>query len=367
MGETTTQQVSGNDSGKRLDRVVRRFLPGIPLGALAKLIRTGAIRVNDRKARHNTRVTEGDSVQFPADLLEEESERIAGARRNPAEPVRKSATTELSVPVIHLDTDVLVLNKPAGIPVHGPQSLTVAVQDHVELAGWVEPSMSFRAGPVHRLDANTSGVQVFALSVSAARSLSEAIRDHRVRKAYLAVVKGAVQTATHTHESIAYDKSTRTARVGTGKPAASWVVPIASDQTGNSTLVLVWTESGRTHQVRAHLSALGFPLLGDGKYGGGGFDLQGSAGMANGYGDVPRVGTGEAIRVPVQNKRTPPTYLLHAVAFCAPESTWWTPLPPEMRRVVAQRFGSIKTISERVTEEVGLHCAGTIRNGRITV
>jgi 23S rRNA pseudouridine955/2504/2580 synthase len=178
-----------------------------------------------------------------------------------------------------------VLNKPAGLAVHGEGSLDTLAQDY--LAGRLPPSLSFRPGPLHRLDKPSSGVIVFSTSLEGARFFSSLLRSRRIRKHYLAVVEGRITAETHWEDDLARNSALRKTFVeGEGGPfaagkrgadnakaAVTKVFPLASSvfrgAAGNSayTLIRAEIETGRTHQIRAQAAAHGYPLAGDRKYG----------------------------------------------------------------------------------------------------
>jgi 23S rRNA pseudouridine955/2504/2580 synthase len=142
------------------------------------------------------------------------------------------------------------------------------------LAGKLPPSLSFRPGPLHRLDRPTSGIIVFSSDLSGARFFSAMLREGRVKKQYLAVADGIIEKAGTWEDELFRDTSLRktlktagdAAGMNGGK-ALTMVRPLASDA-GGHTLILVETVTGRTHQIRAQAAVRGHPLSGDGKYGG---------------------------------------------------------------------------------------------------
>ena len=184
-------EVSPEDARQRLDRWFRRRYPGLAHGRLEKLLRTGQIRVNGKRARAGTRLAAGDRIRVPplsdsGEAEEAESERRAAAPPRPAE------AEALRDAVLYRDADVIALDKPPGLPVQGGSRVVRhldAMLDALRFDADETPRLA------HRLDRDTSGVLLLARHARAARALATLFRGRRLRKLYWALVVGRPITA----------------------------------------------------------------------------------------------------------------------------------------------------------------------------
>jgi 23S rRNA pseudouridine955/2504/2580 synthase len=169
-----------------------------------------------------------------------------------------------------------VLNKPVGLAVHGPDSLETRVRAY--LAPKLAASLSFKPGPLHRLDKPTSGIIVFSTNLAGARNFSALLRERRIRKTYLALLDGVLERDETWEDALVRDKEqgksfTADAGDDSAKEARTRVYPLAHtpmDRMPALTLARLEIDTGRTHQIRAQAAAHGHPLAGDRKYGGSG-------------------------------------------------------------------------------------------------
>jgi 23S rRNA pseudouridine955/2504/2580 synthase len=273
MTDRAVFQAQQDDHDRRLDRVLLRMLPDLPVSGMYRLLRRGAIRVNGRKAAPDHRLQAGDTISLPASLrpdrLPADGPPAAGkpADGPPAagRPAGRQPPGRLPVGMILLETPhLLALNKPPGWLVHGPGSLDERVLEH--LAGR-RPSLSFRPGPVHRLDRNTSGLLLFAASLWGATTLSALLREGRLDKYYLAVLDGRLEEEAFWEHSLSRDRvRRRTVPDPEGRQARLEVKTLAVRN--DLSLALFRLLTGRTHQIRAQAALAGYPLTGDRKYGG---------------------------------------------------------------------------------------------------
>jgi 23S rRNA pseudouridine955/2504/2580 synthase len=181
---------------------------------------------------------------------------------------------------------LLALNKPAGLAVHGPgfmspdsgrgPSLEALVRDY--LAPKLPPSLSFKPGPLHRLDKPTSGIIVFSTSLEGARNFSALMRERRIRKTYLAVLEGILDGNETWEDALLRDRELGKSFVlpaghagpGFSRTARTRAYPLAHTTAGpaKATLAMLGLDTGRTHQIRVQAAARGHPVAGDRKYGG---------------------------------------------------------------------------------------------------
>lgn len=244
--------ITKDDSGRRIDRVARRFLPGLPLSGIYRLLRKGLIRVDNNKVAPDFLVTEGNELRIASVLDENLQKAVSPIPNSGLRDIPPNNTVE-----ILLETkDLLFLNKPAGIAVHGEQGLDSLIPSSVS----ANNSLSFRTGPLHRLDVNTTGLITFSRSLAGAKWFSSCVSSHRLEKYYLGIVRGTVSHNCEWHD-MAED----------GKEMITHAVPLAYSFKPGDTLSLVRFRiiTGRKHQIRIQSSGHGFPLAGDETYDGG--------------------------------------------------------------------------------------------------
>jgi 23S rRNA pseudouridine1911/1915/1917 synthase len=242
--------------GQRLDRFLVSVLEQQSRSQIQKLIADGRITVARRDARANLTVHEGDRITV--DVPEVVPARVEGEA--------------LPLAFLYQDADVAVLDKPAGMVVHpgaGHQSGTLvnALLHHVDDLSGIGGEM--RPGIVHRLDRGTSGVMVIAKNDAAHHELARQFHDREVEKEYIALVWGVVQAGRRIDAAIGRDPGNRqkmSARARHARDAVSRIT--RAHHMPGLTLCQVAIHTGRTHQIRVHLSAIGHPIVGDALYGG---------------------------------------------------------------------------------------------------
>ena len=248
--------VPPESDGQRLDRFLVSMLAGHSRSQIQKLIEDGRVRLARKAAKANLAVRTGDRmvVELPA-------------------PVAATVQAEeLPLEIVYQDADLAVVNKPAGMVVHpaaghASGTLVHALLHHIgDLSG---VGGELRPGIVHRLDRGTSGVMVIAKHDAAHQELARQFQDREVEKEYIALVWGVVQAGRRIDAAIGRDAVHRQKMSARARRARTAVTRITrARHFPGVTLCHVAILTGRTHQIRVHLSAIGHPIVGDSVYGG---------------------------------------------------------------------------------------------------
>jgi 23S rRNA pseudouridine955/2504/2580 synthase len=271
MSDTVRVQmraVSEDEAGLRLDRWFQRHYPELSHGALQKLLRTGQVRVDGKRAEGKDRVEPGQTVRLPPGVTAAPAPTAAPVKERPAVSDRDAA--EIQKLVIFRDDMVIALNKPSGLAVQGGSG----TERHVDgMLDALRFGYEDRPRLVHRLDKDTSGLLLIARTGQAAKRLAESFRDRETEKLYWAVVvgvpprkEGAINLPLAKRPG-ARDRETMQVDHEEGQKALTHFREM--DRAGRrAALLALWPRTGRTHQLRVHCAEIGCPILGDRKYGG---------------------------------------------------------------------------------------------------
>jgi len=248
-------EVGAERDGQRIDNALATILKGVPKSLIYRILRTGQVRVNGKRAKPDTRLAAGDMLRIPPVRVAERETGVAPAGQ----------VAEVADAVIFEDKHFLVIDKPAGVASHGGSGVSHGA---IELLRAARPKESLEL--VHRLDRDTSGVLVFARTRPALTGLQALIRGGEVTKQYLCLMTGTPSRAKFDvnaplQKSI-LQGGERMVRVSdNGKPSLTFFREI--EQYSGARLMEATLGTGRTHQIRVHAAHVGHPLAGDPKYG----------------------------------------------------------------------------------------------------
>lgn len=257
--------VTAEDAGQRLDRFLSRELPNVPRTRLFRLIRKGEVRINGKRAVGSTRLQLEDIVRVPP--VRDEPLAVEGGDVTPrARAVPQRLIAGIRSAVVHEDADLIVLDKPAGLAVHGGSGISHGAIEALR-AAYPDDDLEL----VHRLDRDTSGILLVARKRSVLRTLHALLREHAFEKRYLALVAGhwnlgkqRIDVPLRTDIRVGGERTVRAH--ASGKESVSDFRPVQTFGR-TATLMEVAIHTGRTHQIRVHAAHAGHPVAGDDKYG----------------------------------------------------------------------------------------------------
>ncbi|MCI0653040.1 MAG: RluA family pseudouridine synthase [Methylococcaceae bacterium] len=250
-------EISEVNAAQRIDNFLISRLKGVPRSRIYRMIRTGEVRVNRGRARAEYRLKTGDLIRIPPVRIADSSPRTIATALLENRLVNR---------ILYEDADLLAINKPSGIAVHGGTGLSFGLIEGLRELRGAEGFFEL----VHRLDRDTSGCLLIAKNRSALNVLHDQFRSDRIRKSYTALLAGVLP-----RKKVTVDQPLRK----NTKRSGEWIAEISTagkasrtdfirkSIIGDSTLVAVFPETGRTHQIRVHAAYSGFPVAGDERYG----------------------------------------------------------------------------------------------------
>lgn len=259
-----TVSIGPNESGQRLDKFLRKYLKDVPLSAIFKALRKGDVKVNGKKGKEKQDIIDGDMIDI---YINTEVQK---------KKIEILEDVHASLKITYEDENILLVEKKPNILVHPDESknsltLTDQVISYLSKKGDYLPQfeLTFKPAPVNRLDRNTSGIVMFGKNFESLKDLNEMVRERRVKKYYCSLVKGKIKEGLH-EAYIIKDMENNVSRIvdTPRKGAKAICMDIRTLQTdGLYSFIEIELITGRSHQLRAHLSYLGNPILGDSKYG----------------------------------------------------------------------------------------------------
>lgn len=259
-------QIGQSDSGQRLDKFLKKYLREASAGFIYKMLRKKNIKLNGKRADGSEKLRDGDVVTLY--LAEETVLKFSGKQHEITFPITK-------LDIVYEDEHVILLNKPAGMLSQKAKkedtTLVEYLLGYLQAEGKWKPGDTVTPGICNRLDRNTSGLVIAGKSIPGLQKMSELLRNRTLEKYYLTIVEGVMDRPEQLKGFLQKDEDKNRIRIydtdGFGRvPVETRYEPVRHN--GNYTLLRVKLVTGKTHQIRGHLSSIGHPVVGDIKYGG---------------------------------------------------------------------------------------------------
>lgn len=269
-------KISGNDAGQRLNKYLMKYLDKAPSSFVYKMLRKKNITLNGKKAAGDEILEDNDIVTLF--LSEETIDKFKKHAGGLSSDFNKNNQNQINLNILYKTSDILAVHKDVGLLSQKAKaddySINEMIVDYCQKEGIVLSDSTFKPSVCNRLDRNTSGIILAGISLKGSRYLSKILRTRELEKYYFAVVKGLMDKETEQKAYITKDSGKNVSEIVnadafTGKEDYDYIetyfTPLSSN--GKYTLLKIHLITGKSHQIRAGLKALGYPIIGDYKYG----------------------------------------------------------------------------------------------------
>lgn len=255
-------EIGTNEAGQRVDKFCRKLFKDVPLSAIYKSIRKGDVKLNGKKTKEKYVLQEGDILSYT--YIEHKIE------------AKKFQRVEPNIKIGYEDTNMVIIEKWPGVLIHankpsGDPTLTDYALSYLFNKGEYDPEkeITFTPAPCNRLDRNTSGLVIFGKNYDSLKTLNKMIKDRDIKKYYLTLVKGRIKDGIYNAYILKNEENNVSKVFNEEKPNTKLIsMDVKCLETcGTFSLLEIELITGRSHQLRAHLSFLGNPIVGDDKYG----------------------------------------------------------------------------------------------------